>query len=156
MGATTGARLPLAGQQARVNQLLSAEKSASALSSERAEIRQKTRADREASAARNAETLRYAAKNTDSYLDPVKVAAAKKANPTLDYLLSSERAAATAKNASKATIRPFTNADRAASAARDAETSRRTGAPLTQTPPGGYEDSFDPAQLNNARRPYPF
>jgi len=109
MGATTGARLPLAGQQARVNQLLSAEKSASALSSERAAIRQQTKADAAASAARDAEA--YAAAN------------------------------------------------RAASAARDAETSRRTGAPLTQTPPGGYEDSFDPAQLNRAkmsRRPSPF
>ena len=154
MGATTGARLPLAGQQARVNQLLSAQKSASALSSEREAIRQQAEKDRAVAAARDAQT--YAAKNTDSYLDPIKVAAAKKANPTLDYLLSAERAAATAKNASKATIRPLTNADRAASAARDAETSRRTGVPLTQTPPGGYEDSFDPAQLNNARRPSPF
>jgi hypothetical protein len=93
----------------------------------------------------NSERAASAATNTDSYLDPVKVAAARKGNPTLDYLLSKERAAASAKNASQATISPLTDSDRAASAAREVEQSRKYGVPLTQTPPGGVDDYYTPA-----------
>ena len=56
-----------------------------------------------------------------------------------------------AKNASQATISPLTDADRAASAAREVEKSRNTGVPLTQTPPGGVDDYYTP---DNLRRDY--
>jgi hypothetical protein len=104
----------------------------------------------------NSERAASAATNTDSYLDPVKVAAARKGNPTLDYLLSKERAAASAKNASQATISPLTDSDRAASAAREVEKSRKYGVPLTQTPPGGVDDYYTPDNRLPAPSPSDF
>jgi tetratricopeptide (TPR) repeat protein len=56
-----------------------------------------------------------------------------------------------AKNPSQATISLLTDADRAASAAREVEKSRNTGVPLTQTPPGGVDDYYTP---DNLRRDY--
>lgn len=61
-----------------------------------------------------------------------------------------------AKNPSQATISLLTDADRAASAAREVEKSRKYGVPLTQTPPGGVDDYYTPDNRLPAPSPSDF